>query len=86
MVRRIHELLAIVLMLGGLGGVALSFLFLYDQRFIEGFTAGFLALLVLRAGLLVLRLVMAWSALGESHARLLGHIDAPRGKEGPRRQ
>ena len=81
--KRLYEFLAVVMMLGGLGGMLLSFYFLYVMRFIEGFTGGLFGFLLLRAGILVLRLVTAQRALGDAHARILEHV-SPRGTPPPR--
>jgi hypothetical protein len=82
-VKRLYEFLAVVMMLGGLGGMGLSFYFLYAMRFIEGFTGGLFGFLLLRAGILVLRLAVAQRALGDAHARILEHV-SPRGTPPPR--
>ena len=74
MVKRLYGFLAVVMMLGGLGGMGLSFHFLYAARFIEGFTGGLFGFLLLRAGILVLRLVVAQRALDEAQARILEHM------------
>ena len=72
--KRIHELIAVVLLLAGLGGILLAFYFLYAERFIEGGIAGFLGFMLLRTGLFVLRLLVARRSLSDAHQRILDHL------------
>ncbi len=74
MLKRVYEVIAVMLLLAGLGGMVLSFQFLYTQRFIEGGVAGVLAFILLRSGLLVLRLVVARDSLAESHRKIMEHL------------
>ena len=74
MLKRVYEFVAVATMLAGLAGMAFSFYFLYVQHFIEGFTAGLLGFLLLRSGVLILRLSVARSTLEDSHARILEHV------------
>jgi hypothetical protein len=74
MLKRIHEVIAVMLFLAGTGGMLLGLHFLYVQRFIEGMVAGLLAFVMLRTGLLILRLMVARSSLSEAHRRVLEYL------------
>ncbi len=74
MLKRLYEVLAVVTLLAGLAGMSLAFYFLYVQRFIEGFTSGLFGFLLLRTAVLILRLMIARGAIGESHRRILDHL------------
>ncbi len=75
--KRFYEIISIILFLTGITGISLSLLFLclYQQRFIEAFVAGGFSLLVLRGGILVLRLLTARASLDESHKRILHQME-----------
>jgi hypothetical protein len=74
MLKRLYELLAVLTLLAGLTGMGLGFYFLYVQRFIEGFASGLFGFLLLRTGVLILRLIIARGALAESQARVLERL------------
>ena len=76
--KRIYDVIAVMLLLAGLGGMILSFQFLYTQRFIEGGVSGVLAFALLRAGLLILRLAVARASLSEAHRRILEQMEDER--------
>ena len=84
MLKRICELLAVVLVLASLGGRALSLYFIYSERFIESIISGLLAFAFLRGGIVILRLTVAQASLSEAHRRVLEELDgARRGREKP---
>jgi hypothetical protein len=74
MLKRLYDFLAVVTLLTGLAGMSLSFYFLFVQRFIEGFTSGLFGFLLLRTGVLILRLMVARNAIGDSQQRILEHL------------
>ena len=81
MLKRIYETLAVVLMLAGLGGALMTFQYLRIQKFIESLVAGVLSFVLLRTGLFVLRLMVARSAIADSHERILDHVHGSTKKE-----
>jgi len=78
--KRICELLAVVLILASLGGLGLSLYFIYSERFIESVISGLLAFAFLRGGIVILRLTVAQASLSEAHRRVLEELD---GKKKP---
>ena len=79
MLKRIFEVLAVVVLLAGTGGMVLAFHFLYVQRFIEGIVAGLLGFVLLRTGLLLVRLHVARASLDEAHRRSMERLDGDGG-------
>ena len=81
MLKRIYDVVALALLVAGLGGAAVGYHFLYHRRFIEGVVAGLLAFVLLRTGLLILRLLTARSSLSESHRRIVRHLNEDQSPE-----
>ncbi len=74
MLKRLYDFLAVVLILAGLFAVGLTFFFLYNERFIEGVITGLLGFVVLRSGLLLVRLLVARNCLEDSHRRIISSL------------
>jgi hypothetical protein len=75
---RAFDVIAAILFLAGVGGSALALYFLWTQRFIEGVIAGLLSFILLRVGLLILRLMVARSCVRDAHERVLRHLGGNR--------
>lgn len=74
MLNKSFQFMGLLLFLTGFAGALLSFFFIYGQRFFEAAMAGFLSVLLIRGGIMILRILTAKASLESAHERILKHM------------